>query len=690
VEANRPSSGHSFSREQFLAGLRFEPDKFQIEAMDAFDEGKDVLVSAPTGAGKTLIARYAIESVKARGLRSAYTTPLKALSNQKHRELTESLGEAEVGLLTGDVSFNPGASVVVMTTEVLRNMIHESSPDLDQLGLVVVDEVHYLEDPSRGQVWEELMIFCPAHARMVSLSATIANADELCDWLNKIRAPTQLVTTRRRPVPLHQLFMAEDTTSGKIVSMDLLSKGRPNPAGNRFESHRRPRGTRPRWGTPDRVQTLEWLEEAQMLPAIWFVFSRAGCDGAFNQAMSANLRLTDAKERGAIRAIVEKAVEHVADEDLEALNFPWLLAGLEAGIATHHAGMLPAFKEAVERCFEAGLVKVVFATETLALGINMPARTVVVERAAKLGGSARRMLTATEYLQLTGRAGRRGLDQEGWAVLLLDRRIGFSELAWLGSAQPAALRSAFRPTYNLTVNLVKRFDPDAAILLLEKSFAQYLREAHHTKGPTLAQQLQGSLRVLSGLGYLDGWKLTEKGELLARVHHERDLLATEALFSGLLEGLDPVELASALSVVACDYRSRHYRPRGARGARSKGGSPLGAKQRRKANGSDAKVRRVVGRLGELLEEIHEAEQEAGLRTLGMLHEELMGPVALWASGAGLAEVLEQSEIAPGDLVRQLKQLGDLLEQVYTLDLGELSQKASESLSLVVRGVVAYQ
>jgi ATP-dependent RNA helicase HelY len=680
-------TGH-FSREEFLAGLSFEPDEFQLQAMDAFDEGKDVLVSAPTGAGKTLIARYAIESIKAKGFHSAYTTPLKALSNQKYRELAESLGETEVGLLTGDVSLKPGAPVVVMTTEVLRNMIHESSSDLERLGLVVVDEVHYLEDPSRGQVWEELMIFCPPHARMVSLSATVANADELCDWLNKIRAPTQLVSTQRRPVPLHQLFMAEDTASGQVVSVDLLKKGRPNPAGSRFESHKRPRGARPRWATPNRVETLEWLKEAQMLPAIWFVFSRAGCDAAFNQAMHANLRLTNAQERKAIRGIVENAVEHVANEDLQALEFPWLLAGLEAGIATHHAGMLPAFKEAVEECFEAGLVKVVFATETLALGINMPARTVVVERAAKLGGSARRMLTPTEYLQLTGRAGRRGLDEEGWAVLLLDRRIDFSELALLGSAKPAALRSAFRPTYNLTVNLVRRFDADSALVLLEKSFAQYLRQAHHSKGPTLAQQLQGSLEVLSGLGYLEGWKLTEKGELLARVHHERDLLATEALFSGLLEGLDPVELAIVLSVVACDYRSRHYRPRGARTALLRGERRPGVSRKPKAIGCSEHLTRVVGRLEELLEEIHEAERDAGLRTLGMLHEELMGPVGLWARGAGLAEILAQSEIAPGDLIRQLKQLADLLEQVSNLSLGELSEKASESLSLVVRGVVA--
>jgi ATP-dependent RNA helicase HelY len=459
-------------------GYDFELDDFQRRAIAALDDGQSVLVAAPTGSGKTVVAEHAVADALARGGKVFYTTPIKALSNQKFADFTRRWGATRVGLLTGDTSVNGEAPVVVMTTEVLRNMIYAASPTLDGLRYVVLDEVHYLQDAYRGPVWEEVIIHLAPEVVLVCLSATVSNAEELSRWITTVRGPTAAVVEERRPVTLHNLYLVGDKRSERLHLLPTLVDGRPNAEALRLEAgsqpgpHRRGAPGR-RLRTPRRYEVAELLADEGMLPAIAFVFSRAGCDQAVRQCLDAGLRLTNAEERRRIRSICHDRTAGLADGDLDALGWSRWMAGMEAGLAAHHAGMVPPFKEAVEACFVAGLVKLVFATETLALGINMPARAVVIEKMTKFGGERHQALTAGEYTQLTGRAGRRGLDDVGYAIVLWSPFLGFEEVAALVSARTFAISSSFRPTYNMAANLVRRYSAGTAHHLLNLSFAQY-------------------------------------------------------------------------------------------------------------------------------------------------------------------------------------------------------------------------
>jgi ATP-dependent RNA helicase HelY len=450
--------------------------------VEAIDAGHSVLVAAPTGAGKTVVAEHAIAHVIDRGHgRAFYTTPIKALSNQKYRDLVARHGVDNVGLLTGDNAINGDAPIVVMTTEVLRNMIYSGRP-LDDLEFVVLDEVHYLQDAYRGPVWEEVIIHTPAHVRLVCLSATVSNATELVDWLRTVRGPTDAVLEHERPVELEHLYLIGDRQAEDLHLLPALVDGRPNPEGDRFDSdrvagRRATRGRpRRRFYTPDRVAVVEELAEADLLPAIHFIFSRKGCDEAGRVVTAAGLRLTDEADRDRIATIIDEHVAGLRDEDLQALGYGEWRAGLDQGIATHHAGLVPPFKEAVEQCFLEGLVKVVFATETLALGINMPARSVVIENLSKFTGDGHELLTPGQYTQLTGRAGRRGIDDFGTAIVLWSPFVGFGQVAALAGSRRFELTSAFRPTYNMAANLVRRHEPTEAHRLLNLSFAQFQRD----------------------------------------------------------------------------------------------------------------------------------------------------------------------------------------------------------------------
>ncbi|MEZ5142740.1 MAG: DEAD/DEAH box helicase [Acidimicrobiales bacterium] len=471
------STGQVRPRVDPVHGFRLDP--FQVAAIEALDRGESVLVAAPTGSGKTVVAEHAVAEALASGRRAFYTTPIKALSNQKYHDLVRRHGRDQVGLLTGDNAINGDAPVVVMTTEVLRNMIYARSGALEHLRVVVLDEVHYLQDAYRGPVWEEVIVHLPAEVRLVCLSATVSNAGELADWLTTVRGTTTAVVETARPVALENHFLAGDRLADELRWLPLLVDGHPNPDGARFDRTDRPppgrgRGRpRRRWFTPDRLAVVEALRSRDLLPALYFIFSRAACDDAVQACVGAGLRLTDAGERSRILEIVEDHVHALRDEDLAVLGYQGFLAGLEAGIAGHHAGMVPPFKEAVEQCFVEGLVRVVFATETLALGINMPARTVVIEKLTKFTGEHHEALTPGQYTQLTGRAGRRGIDDEGHAVVLWSPWTTFGDAAALAASRSFELRSAFRPTYNMAANLVRRYQPDEAHHLLNLSFAQF-------------------------------------------------------------------------------------------------------------------------------------------------------------------------------------------------------------------------
>ncbi len=457
---------------EFFDQLSFEADAFQRQAVEAIESGKSVVVTAPTGAGKTLVADGAIYLALQRGKRAFYTTPIKALSNQKFADLSDEHGDARVGLLTGDNSINGDADIVVMTTEVFRNMIYAGDGRLADVGIVVLDEVHYLADAARGSVWEEVIIHGPEHIQFVCLSATVANPEEFTAWIQERRGPTELVIETNRPVPLEPMYMITDLwTKPPVQLMDLFEKDRPNPRVQRLLASKT--GRRRRFATPRRVEVVEELLRHSMLPAILFIFSRAGCDSAAHMIAGSSLKLTTAEERQLIRRVALDATEHLAAEDLDVLGFGRWLADLERGVGAHHAGLVPAFKETVERLFESGLLKVVCATETLALGINMPARSVVIESMTKFNGESHEMLTASDYTQLTGRAGRRGIDEVGFGIALYSRFIRFERIAEIAGRGATRLESSFRPTYNMAVNLVANYEQAQAEQLLEASFAQF-------------------------------------------------------------------------------------------------------------------------------------------------------------------------------------------------------------------------
>jgi ATP-dependent RNA helicase HelY len=484
----------------FQALYDFSFDPFQLDACRALNAGHGVLLAAPTGSGKTVVGEFAVHLALAGGRKCFYTTPIKALSNQKYADLVRRYSAARVGLLTGDNSINGEAPVVVMTTEVLRNMLYAGSPTLTGLGHVVLDEVHYLADRFRGAVWEEVIIHLPESVQLVALSATVSNAEEFGDWLSQVRGGTTVIVDEVRPVPLWQhmlagsrlydLFTGPEHGNGgpvragtpkvnpelrRLAQRDSVGGGgRGSGRGGRGPGRPARGGRRPtRIRVPRRPEVIERLDAAGLLPAITFIFSRAGCDAAVLQCLNAGLRLTTPDESAEITALVERRTREIPPEDLPVLGYGDWLAGLQRGIAAHHAGMLPTFKEVVEELFTAGLIRAVFATETLALGVNMPARTVVIERLDKWNGENHADLTPGEYTQLTGRAGRRGIDVEGHAVVLWQPGVDPIAVAGLAGTRTYPLSSSFRPSYNMAVNLVGQVGKQRAAALLESSFAQF-------------------------------------------------------------------------------------------------------------------------------------------------------------------------------------------------------------------------
>ena len=459
----------------FRKELSYELDRFQIEGCEAIQRGNGVLVAAPTSAGKTIVGQFAAYFSVAKQSRCFYTTPIKALSNQKFSEFVEIFGEEHVGLLTGDNTINGDAPIVVMTTEVLRNMLYESTRNLADLSHVVMDEVHYLADRSRGAVWEEVIIHLPEHVRVVALSATVSNAEEFGDWLSTVRGKTDVIVEEVRPTPLHQMVMVGSQlyelfagSGGNKVNPDLMRiahNERTAPRG-------RGRGFHSRY-TPSRVSVIEKLAEEDLLPSITFIFSRAACDDAVQQCLAAGLSLTTREEELEIRGIVDQRFADLSVDELRALNYQSWAQAIERGIASHHAGLIPAFKEVTEELFQRGLIKAVFATETLSLGINMPARSVVLEKLTKWNGSMHNPVTPGEYTQLTGRAGRRGIDFQGHAIVVWHQDLDPQALAGLATTRTYPLRSSFGPSYNMAVNLISKYGTHQARELLESSFAQF-------------------------------------------------------------------------------------------------------------------------------------------------------------------------------------------------------------------------
>lgn len=763
--------------ESFAARLRFPLDPFQRQACERLEEGRSVLVAAPTGSGKTTVAEFAVHLARReRDARIFYTAPIKALSNQKFHELCAEYGEAEVGLLTGDVNLRGDAPIVVMTTEVLRNMIYAESSALHGLAFVVLDEVHYLGDRWRGAVWEEIILHLPADVRLVSLSATVSNAEEFGDWMHAVRGDTDVILSEHRPVPLYQHVLGAKAllplyvdAEGELAERGSLNpelrelrsrsdredrgsrgdrgpqggqargrgRGSDHPGYERYRSNR----SRSRGGAPvrrgrriSRSDIARALDETGLLPGIVFVFSRNGCDQAVRQCLYEGIRLTSREEREEIRRAVHQATAGLDDDELRVLGVSEWIAGLERGIAAHHAGLLPQFKAVVEQLFQRRLVKLVFATETLALGINMPARSVTIERLDKFNGEQRVPLTSGEYTQLTGRAGRRGIDHEGHAVVVWNDGIDLDALAHLASARSFPVRSSFRPTPNMAVNLLQRMPLGRARDTLELSFAQFQADrdvvdqarelraeqqslagydaaARRASGSerkrwedrarklrrqiergrrrveartgTIARTFVRVVELLTELGYLsdgaDGVEVSPYGLLLCRIYGERDLLVAECLRRDAWRGID----AAGLAALCC---ALSYEPR--REEEPEGRWPGGP------------FRQSFERTLDIWGELDDLGQRHRLPATEQPHAGLASAMHGWAGGWDLTRTLEQSGVGAGDFVRWAKQTIDLLDQIaqavehapVTGDegrdrLGRLGALAREAKRKVRRGIV---
>lgn len=591
--------------------------------------------------------------------------------------------------MTGDVSRNGGADVVVMTTEVLRNMIYAQSPDLARLSCVVLDEVHYLEDRYRGAVWEEIILTAPPSVTLVCLSATVSNAEELAGWIETVRGSMAHVIEEHRPVELRNLYVVGVRATRELAVLPTFVDGLPNKDAIALDERSRPkRALRPhptptgQWRSarpgpraplyrPRRYEVVERFAEDDLLPAIYFVFSRAGCEDAVRQCREAGLRLTTPDERRQIRAITEDHVDPLSDDDLRVLNYGRFLEGLEAGFAPHHAGLVPAFREAVEALFSSALIKVVFATETLALGINMPARSVVIESLSKYSGAGHEDLSAGNYTQLTGRAGRRGIDPVGYAAVLWSPYHDFNEVAALASARSQALRSSFRPTYNMAVNLVRRYRRDDAYRLVRSSFAQYLSDV------PLARQLDAVVSLLEERGYLDSWQTTAAGERLAGLYHDCDLLVAEAIGAGVFGGLDPPSLAALVSLFTFEARRHVSAP----------------------TLPNARLARRAEELNVLAEGLRHDERAKRIPRTRELDVGFARLAYEWAKGAELRHLLaaprggslrgRNEQLSGGDFVRNVKQLVDLLRQIATTERGSrLATVAARAVDLLERGIIA--
>ncbi|MFT5050357.1 MAG: superfamily II RNA helicase [Chlamydiales bacterium] len=550
----------------------FELSSFQVQAVHAIAQGRNVLVSAPTGAGKTLVAQYAIEDAVKRGRRAIYTSPIKALSNQKYRDFRDD-PDIDVGLMTGDVTIHPAGRVLIMTTEILRNAIFENPELLSDVDFVIFDEVHYMDDRERGTVWEEALIFLPASVRLICLSATISNVDEIGEWLEKIRDhELEVIHSADRPVPLEYWFflegpgLVEASNLKKVVaSMPPEPKRRRGQGGRgrKFGGGRgRPRSGHTHTEPSDPGALFDQLEKRELLPALVFSFSRKDCE-----------RLARANEERELLTPEEARRMDLLQRDLIDLfqldskeMHSRLFQMARRGVSYHHAGMLPVEKEVVERMFTAGLLKLLFTTETFALGINMPARAAVFQSLRKFDGITFDWLRTRDFMQMAGRAGRQGIDDKGVVVCRLSQRelLEAPVDRWMAS-EPEPVLSRFRLSYSTILHLVDRLGRDRVHEAWEKSFHQWQGREKKTSAREKNRRQQkrvidSHINLLTDLGYLDGDKLTARGRV-ARIVNGFELQITEMLFRGVLENLPPRALAMAFVGLVFEDRRRFERSR---------------------------------------------------------------------------------------------------------------------------------
>ena len=756
----------------------FELDDFQKDACRCITDGKSVVVCAPTGAGKTVIAQHAIHCALEQGKKVFYTTPLKALSNQKYNDFSEKYGIDKVGLLTGDTSINRGAQIVVMTTEVFRNMLYGTNfgsvtDNLKDVKYVILDEVHYMNDEQRGTVWEESIIYCPTNVQIVALSATVANADKLTEWINTVHSRTELINTDFRPVPLR--FYYFDSSQPNTLLPLLTPNGTLNkkikPEKKEFK---RGKAVQKRNTVKDVVRNLH---EKNMLPAIYFTFSRKKCDEQMEKC--ASLCLVTPKEQEEIRQIID---DYIAENPYLYKNKH--IEYLMLGVASHHAGLLPGWKVLVEKLFQKGLIKVVFATETLAAGINMPARSTVISSISKRTDNGHRTLTPSEFLQMSGRAGRRGMDEIGYVVIVGTPFQTPEEVAELVLSDANPLESKFSPSYSMVLNLLQRFTLEEAKELVLKSFGYFssnyriepllavkdeyeckidecnsfvcyckktnddlleynkIREIYvqnrrifktiqkqekkknrplNEEAAEFGRQTKAMLQkmhsyecdtcklfkkhmkildvlarysakekalekeiekqkdifwnkflshraVLMDYGYIKDDYPTEKGITISQIRSENELFLAQVIFSGVLDGLTPAELASVICAITTeDLRADLYSQ-----------LPL-----------STNVRKRLNKIKDIRRDLDKKQKNHDVEDPMYINGFYSPLIEMWATGSEWDDIIDQVDMGEGDIVRCFKRVIDVLRQFCTISNipEDLVFTAREAIELIQKSPI---
>ncbi len=686
--------------EAFRGRYPFVFDAFQEEAIYHIAVGMSVIVSAPTGAGKTLIAEFAIFRALANGQRLAYTTPIKALSNQKYADFCRQFGAAYVGILTGDVQVNSQAPILVMTTEILRNMFYLEPPE--NLGYVVLDECHYMGDEGRGTVWEEIIINCPMDVPIVALSATVSNIDEIAAWIADIHRPISAIQHPVRPVPLEYFLI--DPQGGIVRARDVLKKGDVLLEGNGpRRRHRRRRG-------PDVGRLILQLQARHWLPAIYFIFSRAGCEAALRRCLREGIRFIDAQGADEVQTAIDRTLVDYPSIAPESELNRLIFEGLRQGIGMHHAGMLAVLKRLTEILFERGLVQVVFATETMSLGIHMPAKSVVIENLRKRSDYGFRTLRVGELTQMAGRSGRRGIDSKGMCLVAVESPETLDDALRLIAGEPEPIESRFRIGYSSAALLIQSLhDPQAIRKTIERSFGQFqnrqrikLLEAERDRfvrqrgqgrkrskriGPALEHQtrqlarLQDSYweeflrisRVLQHFGYLRKGELSAEGRLVATLRHDNELLVARVLFSGVLDRLTPPELAGLLSCLSEQSRESENRY-----------SWVLLRQH-------PHLQKRLQAMGRLAQELHGVQQDQQVTLPISVQVGYLAASYHWASGAEDWTRLVRDAYGghEGDLIRAFRRLIDLCRQLAESPevKPSLQERLWQTVSGLDRGIV---
>ncbi len=635
--------------------LGHQLDEFQEKAVLAIDAGRSVIVAAPTGCGKTLIAEYAIERSLHKGSRVVYTAPIKSLSNQKFRDFRARFGEEQVGIHTGDVTMNPGAPVLIMTTEIFRNLILEDSPRLEDVAYVVFDEIHYLDDVERGTVWEECIILAPPHIGCVCLSATVPNVHELAAWMTSVRGVRfEVIEEHQRPVPLrYELFSPRH---GIIRPKDVRRLYRRNPSmQRRFQRMQRPGG-----------RLVRMVLDQGRVPVLYFCFRRRACER--NAEFQARRPLVNQGERDRIVGIVERLAAQYGLEDYERLGR--MRAMWENGSAYHHAGMLPAAKEIVEVLFTEGLIKLLFCTETFALGVNMPAKTVVIDELEKFDGVDFAYLMTRTFNQIAGRAGRRGMDTVGYVYAqLVPEATNPKELERILFGKNERINSRFIASYSTILTLYSRFG-EGCYDIFRKSLRNY-RAGHFAISSAYQKeesQIRSRIRFLQESGFLDGTRLTEKGALAAKVNGY-EIQAAELFFRGTLNDCTPAQLAVVLCGLVTDQSRR---------------------QRRDSTGPGIALR-FSSSAGKVIRDLRRMEMRHGVAApVEELDLTYAGAVIAWAGGCTLNELVGYG-FAEGDLVRSLRMTVQLLRTMRdAVPQSQVSERMHESLRLINRDAVDAQ